>query len=292
MKNVMKQIGKALGYFLLYFVGGQIIFAFIIQYCMGLYAAVIARSEGTVFSSIEEAQAYGINFYQNNMGIDLAGRAIVLLLLLLVIFLLRKKSFAKETCMKMTTGKKWLAAVLGAVFVIFFVNGMMGLLSPSDQLESFEQASSVLYAYPLWQAILANALLVPIVEEVFFRGLLFSRLQKALPNVATALITSVLFGLVHGQLIWMIFAFVVGLVLSFVRIKTGSILPTILMHVMINTYATVVSYGILNITSEVVMIALMVLGLASIVGCVFLMNKACKEETKQDAQIEVSTVVL
>ncbi len=294
MKKVMKQSGKALCYFLFYFLGAQGVVAFIIQFCMGMMAGSQARDAGIVFASQEEAVAAANNFYFSNMGIDLAIRAVFLLAFFAIFFLIRKKNVAAELNLQKTSGKKLIASVLGAVFVIFFVNGCLNLVSllSQESMDSYEQASSVLYGYPLWQALLANSLLVPIAEEVVFRGLLFSRLQKAMPNVAVALITSVVFGLVHGQFIWMLFAFVVGLVLSFVRIKTGSILPTILMHVMINTYATLVSYNVLNINSSVVMIGLMVIGFLSIFGCVFLMLKACKEESGSNAKIEVSTVVI
>ena len=292
MKNVMKQIGKALCYFGFYFLVGQVIIALIIQFAMGIYWGMQSKAAGITFATQEEVQAAAMDYYYKNMGLDLALRAIFTLLFFLIFFLIRKKNIAKEVNLQKTSGKKWIAAVLGAVFVIFFVNGMLGVLVPQDQLENFSQASSVLYAYPLWQAILANMLLVPILEEVVFRGLLFSRLQKVMPNIVVALITSVVFGLVHGQIVWMLFAFVVGLVLSFVRIKTGSILPTILMHVLINTYATLVSYNIINITSDVLMIILMIVGALSLAGCILLMLKACKEEKDAPAKVEVSTVIM
>ena len=291
MKNVMKQSGKALGYFLFYFIVGQIIVAFIAQFIIGMVAGNQARAAGTVFETQEEVVAMANDFYARNMGLDLAARAIFLILAFLIFFLIRKKNYFKEITLEKTSGIKILAAVLGAVFVIFCVNGAMSLLTPKDQLENFSQASSVLYAYPLWQAILANALLVPIVEEIVFRGLMFSRLQKAMPNVAVALITSVLFGLVHGQIIWMIFAFIVGLILSYVRIKTNSILPTIIMHILINSYATLVSYQIINFTSDALYYALMVVGAICLGGCIYLLQTTCKKE-QESQKAEVTTVVV
>lgn len=292
MKKILQQSGKALGYFLFYFVVGQLIFSVIIQIIMGIYAGTAAREAGVVLATQEDAQSYGMEFYAANMGIDLALRAILTLLCFLIFFLIRKKHFTEEISLQKTTGIKMISALFGAVFVIFFVNGMLNFLIPQDELSSFQEASSVLYAYPLWQALLANAFLVPILEEVVFRGLMFSRLQKALPNVATALITSLLFGLVHGQLVWMLFAFVVGLLLSYVRIKTGSILPTIVMHIMINLYATLSSYQIIVISNMSLYVVLVVIGALCIIPCVFLMHKACQEEDRLQAKVEVSTVVM
>lgn len=292
MKNVMKQSGKALGYFLFYLIVGQIVVAFIVQFIMGIIASVQAIANGIQFTTQEEAIAFATDYYAQRMGIDLAIRALFLILAFLIFFLIRRKKYFKEISFEKTSAKKIVAAVFGALFVIFFVNGLLNFLTPKEQLESFSEASQVLYAYPLWQAILANSLLVPIAEEVVFRGLMFSRLQKAMPNVAVALITSLLFGLVHGQLIWMLFAFVVGLVLSFVRIKTGSILPTIIMHVMINTYATLISYRIIVYTSYAVYYTLFAIGGLCIFACVFLMLKACKDEKEAPSQATVSTITM
>ena len=292
MKNVMKQSGKALGYFMFYLIVGQIVVALIVQIIMGILAAVQAAANGVQITSPEEATAIATEYYAQHMGIDLAIRAAFLILAFLIFFLIRRKNYFKEICLEKPSAKKIAAAVLGALFVIFFVNGLLNFLTPKEQLESFEEASQVLYAYPLWQAILANSLLVPIAEEIVFRGLMFSRLQKAMPNVAVALITSIFFGLVHGQLIWMLFAFVVGLVLSYVRIKTGSILPTILMHIMINTYATLISYHIIVFQSYAVYYTLFAIGGLCIFACVFLMQKACKDEKKLQSQATVSTITM
>ena len=292
MKNVMKQSGKALCYFILYLIG-QIIVGFIIQYGIGICAGLEIKKAGLELTQ-EQVIAYATNYYSQRVGIELAGRAIFTIVFLLVFFAIRKKNVAKEMNLQPAPAKKFAAAALGAIFVIFTVNMSMNFF-PQEEVQEFSEASQILYAYPLWQAILANVLLVPILEEIIFRGVTFSRLQKAMPNVVVTVITSIFFGLMHGsqgQFIWVIFAFVVGLLLSYVRIKTGSILPTIMMHVMINGYAVAVNYLHFSFQSIAVAITLYVVGIISLIGCVLLMTKACKEEKENPAKIQVSTVVV
>lgn len=285
----MKQIGKAICYFILYLFG-QFVVGFMVQFAIGMQAGAEIKAAGLQLTE-EEAIAYANNFYAGRMWIDLAVRAIFTLVFLLVFFAIRKKNVAKELDLKKAPAMKFLAAALGALFVIFTVNMSMNFL-PQQNIEDFAEASKNLYAYSLWQAFLANALLVPVLEEVIFRGVLFSRLQKVMPNVAVALITSVLFGLMHGQIIWILFAFTVGLLLSYVRIKTGSILPTIMMHVIINSYAVIMNYKLITIESTAVAIILMIVGVLGLAGCIFFMTKACKDEKESPAKIEVSTVVM
>ena len=94
----------------------------------------------------------------------------------------------------------------------------------------------------MWQALLANSLLIPILEEVVFRGYLYTRLRKAMPEILVAIITSVIFGLCHGGIVWATWAFVFGMIICVFRIKTGSIIPGIIFHIIMNTFSTLMSY--------------------------------------------------
>ncbi len=83
------------------------------------------------------------------------------------------------------------------------------------------------------------SLLAPLLEEIFFRGYLFGALEKKLGGKPAILITAILFGLAHFNLILLIPIFLMGLVLGWMRERTGSILPSILVHSMNNTLALV-----------------------------------------------------
>jgi hypothetical protein len=83
-------------------------------------------------------------------------------------------------------------------------------------------------------AILRGCLLVPIFEEVFFRGLLLSWLNRQMRFVPALLIQAVLFAAMHIYPVAFPYAFLFGLAAGYVRRATGSTSNTILMHVMNN----------------------------------------------------------
>lgn len=87
----------------------------------------------------------------------------------------------------------------------------------------------------LWAVLIA-----PIFEEVFFRGALISTLKRY-GNWFAVLVSAALFGLAHGNIAQMLYAFVLGLVLGMVFIKSGSVLPGILMHFAINFLGITIS---------------------------------------------------
>lgn len=81
--------------------------------------------------------------------------------------------------------------------------------------------------------IIEVAIFPPLVEEFAFRGVILNRLRPYGDSVAL-ITTSVLFGLVHGNIVQIPFAFVVGLALGFAAIKSGSIIPGIIIHFVVN----------------------------------------------------------
>ncbi|OYW41821.1 hypothetical protein B7Z28_02090 [Candidatus Saccharibacteria bacterium 32-45-3] len=79
--------------------------------------------------------------------------------------------------------------------------------------------------------------LPPIFEEIIFRGYLYGRVRLWWRFVPTALLTSVMFGVVHGQWNVGIDVFILSLVMCYVREKFDSIWPSIIMHMLKNGLA-------------------------------------------------------
>ena len=88
-------------------------------------------------------------------------------------------------------------------------------------------------------AIVIFALMImvgaPIVEELFFRGLLFAALRKrGVPVVWTVIITAVLFAGFHFEPVRLLILLPSGLLLGWVRAKTGSLGASMVAHGLIN----------------------------------------------------------
>lgn len=79
-------------------------------------------------------------------------------------------------------------------------------------------------------AFIALVILPPIAEEILFRGYLFGRLRTYTGFWTTTTIVSVLFGAIHGQWNVAIDTFILSLFLCYLREKTGSLWPSIVLH--------------------------------------------------------------
>lgn len=86
-------------------------------------------------------------------------------------------------------------------------------------------------------AFLSLVIVAPLAEEVLFRGYLFGKLRKYAPLWLSILITSVLFAVVHFQWNVGIDVFVLSIVLCLLRVYTGSLWASILLHMIKNGVA-------------------------------------------------------
>lgn len=97
--------------------------------------------------------------------------------------------------------------------------------------------SQLSHRYEYILAFSTLVILAPIAEEILFRGYLFGKLKKQVPIWAAIIVTSAVFGAVHGAWNIAIDTFALSVVLCILRQTTGSIWPSILLHMAKNYIA-------------------------------------------------------
>jgi len=157
------------------------------------------------------------------------------------------------------TGAKALAASVGifvatvAVIVLFyycFGSIFGGLPSVARQIVSIATDAGRLKGQPTtawFIAIARGCLLVPVFEEVFFRGLLLGWLSKHMREDLAVVAMSALFALEHGSFILAPYAFMFGISLGYVRLRTHSTLNTAVMHSLHNVMLLTLGLRILHV---------------------------------------------
>lgn len=95
----------------------------------------------------------------------------------------------------------------------------------------------------IWQ--LAGAgVLVPLAEELVFRGLGYQRLRRETDVWTSDVLTSILFGLYHGSLLQGIYAGIMGFFLAFVCEHEKNLMASWLFHAAANVTAIIMTaYG-------------------------------------------------
>ena len=113
-------------------------------------------------------------------------------------------------------------------------SGLLPLLPiPEGIVESYIDASAK-YEEPSKALMFTTVFLVPVLEETVFRGLIGDRIARFAPKWAAIPLASLIFAVMHGDLLWCAYAFVSGLALTWIYFRCKSILPCISFHLAFN----------------------------------------------------------
>jgi membrane protease YdiL (CAAX protease family) len=91
--------------------------------------------------------------------------------------------------------------------------------------------------------LLSLAVAAPIVEELFFRGMLYPLLRRSTAPWLAVILNAAVFALAHGIPILLPVFFVSGVVFAMVRERANSVLPGMLIHALQNTLFVLTLYA-------------------------------------------------
>ena len=117
------------------------------------------------------------------------------------------------------------------------VNNVIAMTPLIEASAGFQSANQAFFAGGVVFELLGSCLVIPIAEELLFRGVVYKRL-KLYFGVTPALIGSALiFGIMHVNLVQFLYAAVIGLLLAFVLEKTGKLSMAVFGHIAANLVA-------------------------------------------------------
>ena len=162
-------------------------------------------------------------------------------------------------CKKQATPKRdlplpWFAAAFAVGYTLLLAGNILGNLLMSvvqaiSGLESGNLVADVLADSDLLGVLIFAVVLAPLMEEWLFRGLIYDRLAVFGPGWATAL-SALLFGLFHGNFYQLFYAVSVGLVLGWLKARTGRLIWGIALHMGINFMGSVVPLWMMDVSLD------------------------------------------
>lgn len=110
--------------------------------------------------------------------------------------------------------------------------GMIFGGAPSNSLDNLLEGT------PIWLTVLSVVICAPIVEEIIFRKMFIDRLAPH-GGALAVVISSIAFMLIHSNIYQFPYAFMVGLLLGYVYLRSGEIKYTIAIHMIMNFLGSV-----------------------------------------------------
>lgn len=149
-------------------------------------------------------------------------------------WLLRKKQMLHLSSRDLKGSPQLLSCVgiglgLALIFKITFV---LGVLSQPADLNQAPIPSLVFWVY--YMAI--RVVLVPIVEELLFRGILFGSFASSFSYKIAMVLSAAIFALIHYMVSWPS-VFVIGTLLAWIYWRTDNLAVTMVIHCTINFFS-------------------------------------------------------
>jgi membrane protease YdiL (CAAX protease family) len=98
--------------------------------------------------------------------------------------------------------------------------------------------------------LLLIAVLAPIAEELLFRGMLYPMLRQRFGMTAAIVLDALIFAAIHFIPVLLPGLFVIGLVLTWVRERSGSVIPGILLHAAQNGLVVLLLYFVTEMPTQ------------------------------------------
>lgn len=92
--------------------------------------------------------------------------------------------------------------------------------------------------------LMVVGVIIPIAEEVFFRGVFYTWLRRRWGPVVGIIVSALLFGALHLNPVWIAFAFILGIILALLYELSGSLWPAIGLHAVNNMMSVVTLYAL------------------------------------------------
>lgn len=162
------------------------------------------------------------------------------------------------------------------------MNVMVAMSGLAMKDVSFITASKNLYSEGIAVLLICQGILVPIGEELMFRGVLYRRCREQMGFWSSAFSVACFFAFVHGTVTQLLYTLVLGLFLAYFYEKFGSLRAAVFLHILVNAVSIVITKtgALMWLCSD-----LMRMGVC-VVGCAFIGAVAFVEIRKIDEKPE------
>lgn len=202
-----------------------------------------------VFGILMGIQAAGVDFGAvNTIVFNTVANVIVYTLGLTILIgvpwlIFKQKTSFKDLGLQRLPNWKdflWLiAGIVAYIFLTIVVTFGSRLLFPGADYDQAQDTgfSGLTTQFELILTFISLVIVAPIAEEVMFRGYLFGKLKKHAKVWVSVILSALLFGIVHFQFNVALDTFALGVVLALLRVATGSIWTSIMLHMVKNGLA-------------------------------------------------------
>lgn len=150
----------------------------------------------------------------------------------------KKLFFTRITFAKLCSAVTVAFGLVGLTILYFLLVTKAAESAPfiADSLKMYEKMTETirLGAIDKWIYVGTIVILVPVVEELIFRGIILHEFLSTMKTIPSVILASAVFAIVHIQPIQVGYAFFCGIIISAVYVLSRNIVLSILLHAVFN----------------------------------------------------------
>ena len=183
---------------------------------------------------------------------------ILVIAIILPIYLYNRKHYYPKPKQKPT-----IKIILLSVCFIFLIGIPCDLLLQFikehfiNKTTGIDLVNGIIADAPLLLSIVSVVTIGPITEELMIRGLTLNKILSRKSIIFAMILSGIIFGIIHLNLIQGLFAALAGIALAYVFIKTKSLIPCIICHIANNLLA-LIEINMTNKTTLIINIIIIV----------------------------------
>lgn len=132
---------------------------------------------------------------------------------------------------------QYICLFLGTIGLAYGFQFLFAVTGFAESSETYQAVVQNQYNVSVLVGALLYGFVSPFVEEVVFRGFLFGRMRVHMHWIAALLLSSLLFGVYHGNLIQGVYGFFMGMIFGIVYHKSQNFYLAVGMHSIANLVA-------------------------------------------------------
>lgn len=140
----------------------------------------------------------------------------------------------------------WKNYVIAFAIGVISLFGLQQLISLFDELWvtiGIELKELSITSFGLFALYTFTSAITPaIVEEIVFRGMILNGLRTKFNDYASIALSALMFALMHGSVQQLIYPFLLGLILGWIKLRTNSIIPCMIVHFTNNFLTLLLTY--------------------------------------------------
>lgn len=135
------------------------------------------------------------------------------------------------------TNVLWVIVI--AALVGIGLNNLIQMTPLVTMSKNYEEMSGAFYASSLPLELLGSALVTPLLEELLYRGIVYGRMRRQVGMIPAVLLSALIFGVVHFNIVQFLYAFLLGIVLALCMERCNHMYGAVAAHMTANAIAVI-----------------------------------------------------